>query len=548
MIVLRDLTKTFRLEGHSRTVADRINAVFPTGKAVALLGRNGAGKSTLLKLIAGTTTPTSGEVLSDGRVSFPVGLANSLHPDLSGAQNTRFVARIYGADSDALAAYVQDFAELGAHYDLPVRTYSSGMRGRLSFGINMGLEFDTYLVDEITAVGDVNFRRKSRTVFLDRMENAGAIFVSHNLGTVRDMCEAGAILEDGKLTYYDEVDEAIERYLFSIDTGRTAASAPVEEAGATGFPRGARMVFGLGVAHSRAEWVSDCMRRHRESLFAPAREPHYFDVRAGLNAKLLTRRLQTADRLGRGLAEAEPDQRARKIAQLADTAALLAIHAAPEDGPTRHAAYVGLLSGRRREHALICDFTPDYALVPAAELAEMAGIGAAKFVVVLRDPVDRFLAELWSDLTPAQRTAPPFETRLRRWLDRAGAGPPRPHGDYARLIADLDATVPPERVLYLAHETLGDAASLAPLWRFLDVRPLRPEAIPPDAHAGPPPWPAPPDDLRAALATAFADQYAAALPRLGMLPPGWTLPRDLERPDPPPRARVPAFVSVRARR
>lgn len=209
MIILRNLTKVFEINGSKKIVADNINAVFPSGVSVGLLGRNGAGKSTLLKVIAGTSAPTRGEVLSDGEISFPVGLASSMHPDMTGAQNTRFVARIYGADTEATMAFVADFAELGDHFFLPVRTYSSGMKSRLSFGINMALQFDTYLIDEITAAGDAAFREKSRQVFKERMKLASAIFVSHSTPTLRQFCEAGAVLENGHLTYYDNIEDAI---------------------------------------------------------------------------------------------------------------------------------------------------------------------------------------------------------------------------------------------------------------------------------------------------------------------------------------------------
>lgn len=221
MIVLRDLTKIFHFNGTTKVVADRINAVFPTGISVGLLGRNGAGKSTLLKVIAGTSAPTSGEVLSDGKISFPVGLASSMHPDMTGAQNTRFVARIYGAETDEMIRFVQHFAELGDHFNLPVRTYSSGMRSRLSFGINMALDFDTYLIDEITAAGDAAFREKSRRVFNARMGNAGAIFVSHAMGQMRDMCQAGAVLEAGQLTYYDDIEDAVAHHEENMLRART---------------------------------------------------------------------------------------------------------------------------------------------------------------------------------------------------------------------------------------------------------------------------------------------------------------------------------------
>jgi capsular polysaccharide transport system ATP-binding protein len=210
MIVLENLTKSFYMDGVRTTVADDVSVVFPTGKSVGLMGRNGAGKSTLLKILAGTTNPTSGRVLSDGSVSFPVGLASSMHPNLTGAQNVRFVARIYGVDTDALTKFVRDFADIGNHFFLPVRSYSSGMRGRITFGINMGLKFDTYLIDEVTAVGDAQFAEKSREVFLDRLNDSGAVFVSHSMGILRRMCTAGAVLEKGRLLYFDDLEEAIE--------------------------------------------------------------------------------------------------------------------------------------------------------------------------------------------------------------------------------------------------------------------------------------------------------------------------------------------------
>ena len=212
MITLRNLTKVFVLNGQRKTVLNRVNMDFPTGISVGLLGRNGAGKSTLLDLIAGTADATAGEVLSDGSISFPVGFAGSFHPDMTGAQNTRFVARIYGVDSDALIDYVADFAELGGHFHLPFRSYSSGMRSRLAFGVSMGLSFDTYLIDEITAVGDAQFKKKSQAVFADRMSRSGAIFVSHSPQTLRDMCQAGAVLENGVLTSHDRIDDAISHH------------------------------------------------------------------------------------------------------------------------------------------------------------------------------------------------------------------------------------------------------------------------------------------------------------------------------------------------
>ncbi|UXU75121.1 MULTISPECIES: ABC transporter ATP-binding protein [unclassified Paracoccus (in: a-proteobacteria)] len=209
MIRLQNLTKIYRLKGRTTVVADNINAVFPTGASVGLLGRNGAGKSSLLRMIAGTMSPSSGRVISDGTISWPVGFAGSFHGDLTGAQNVRFVARIYGVDTDELVAYVEDFAELGKHYHQPFSSYSSGMRSRLAMGTSMGIHFDTYLVDEVTSVGDADFRAKSQRVFADRMSRSSAVVVSHSMPMIRQMCTMGAVLDQGRLTVFDNIEDAI---------------------------------------------------------------------------------------------------------------------------------------------------------------------------------------------------------------------------------------------------------------------------------------------------------------------------------------------------
>lgn len=219
MIRFEHVTKTFRMEGKSKTVARDINAVFPSGQSVGLLGRNGAGKSTLLQMIAGTLEPTSGRITTTGTMSWPIGFAGSFHPELTGSQNTRFVARIYGVDGDELVDFVEDFAGLGVHFRLPFRTYSAGMRSRLAFGVSMGIPFDTYLIDEVTAVGDASFRERSDRLFKARMAGAGAVVVSHGMGQLRDLCDAGAVLEGGILTYHDRIEDAIAHHQRNMAKG-----------------------------------------------------------------------------------------------------------------------------------------------------------------------------------------------------------------------------------------------------------------------------------------------------------------------------------------
>jgi len=212
MIQFDQLSKGFWVRGEWQTVIDSLTVTLPTGSSLALLGGNGAGKSTLLALIAGTLRPDAGDVWSDGTVSWPIGFGGSFHRDLTGEQNVRFLARVYGVDTDELIDFVQDFAEIGRHFYMPLRSYSAGMRSRLNFGVSMGIPFDTYLVDEVTAVGDQRFRQKSRAVFADRMAHSSAILVSHNLEELREFCDAAVILDAGTLQVFDDLEAGIERH------------------------------------------------------------------------------------------------------------------------------------------------------------------------------------------------------------------------------------------------------------------------------------------------------------------------------------------------
>jgi len=212
MIALQNLSKTFVAHGVHKVVANDISFTFPDHEAVGLLGRNGAGKSSLLQMIAGVIDPDAGEIISDGRISWPVGFQGSFHPDLSGAENARFVARLYGVDTRGMEAFVQDFAELGDHFHLPFRSYSSGMRARLAFAVSMAVPFDTYLIDEVTSVGDAAFRSKSEAMLHRRLEHSGAIVVSHSMDLLRRICQSGLVLENGRTFFYARIERAIEHH------------------------------------------------------------------------------------------------------------------------------------------------------------------------------------------------------------------------------------------------------------------------------------------------------------------------------------------------
>lgn len=219
MIEFHNVSKFYPTPHGRKTVLDRLDLVLPTGAKVGVLGRNGAGKSTLLGMVAGTTRPDTGRIVRPASISWPLGFGGTSNADLTGAQNVRFVARIYGMDTDALVDYVKDFAELGDFMDMPVRTYSSGMKARLTFGMSMGIAFDCYLVDELTAVGDSRFKKKSLTVFRTRLKDAGLLMVSHSINTIRTYCTSGLVLEGGHATYYEDVAEAVDVHEGNMQRG-----------------------------------------------------------------------------------------------------------------------------------------------------------------------------------------------------------------------------------------------------------------------------------------------------------------------------------------
>jgi capsular polysaccharide transport system ATP-binding protein len=213
MIALDAVSKTYRTrQGGRRVVLDAVSAAFPDGRNFGVLGANGAGKSTLIRLLAGSEMPDRGRIRREGRVSFPLGYGGTFHGALSGRENVAFIARIYGAALRHSIDYAADFAELGGYFDMPVNTYSAGMRARLAFGACLAIEFDTYLIDEVTEIGDERFRRKCALVFRERMRRSDIILVTHNTRTIRQYCDRGAILADGELRLYDDVAGALEDY------------------------------------------------------------------------------------------------------------------------------------------------------------------------------------------------------------------------------------------------------------------------------------------------------------------------------------------------
>ena len=165
-----------------------------------------------MRIIGGAEAPDSGKVIRTSKVSWPIGFSGCFHGSLTGRENLRFVSRIYGADIKAVTEYVEDFAELGKYLDMPVKTYSSGMRSKLAFGLSMAIQFDFYLIDEAFSVGDATFRKKASEEIKKRTSSATLIFVSHSMAAVKQSCVCGAVLYGGELSYYPELTDAIQHY------------------------------------------------------------------------------------------------------------------------------------------------------------------------------------------------------------------------------------------------------------------------------------------------------------------------------------------------
>lgn len=212
MLRLTSVRKTFVERGLVREVLRGVDATFRVGDTVGILGRNGAGKSTLMRILAGVEKPTSGLVERRMSVSWPLGYSGGVHGSLTGADNARFIARVYGRPAQWTVDFVRDFAELDVEMNAQVKTYSSGMRSRLSFALSLAVDFDCYLLDEVTSAGDARFNAKCQQALLSRRRRSALILVSHNAETVRTFCRYAAVLNGGRLFFHENMDEAFLAY------------------------------------------------------------------------------------------------------------------------------------------------------------------------------------------------------------------------------------------------------------------------------------------------------------------------------------------------
>ncbi len=214
MIELKNVTKYFRTNAGRKYILKDVTLTLPDGN-IGILGRNGAGKSTLMRMLGMIEFPNEGSISSPNTFSWPLGLGGGFVGSMTGKANVKFVCNLYGKSKEEtreIIRYVQDFSELGDYFDMPIKTYSSGMKGRLGFGLSPAFDFDYMIIDETLSVGDARFKTKAKEALKKKIENCHVILVSHDMKTLSEMCQTGLLVHGGQLYFFEDINEGIKRY------------------------------------------------------------------------------------------------------------------------------------------------------------------------------------------------------------------------------------------------------------------------------------------------------------------------------------------------
>ena len=213
MIEFLNVSKSFATGRGRKVILDRASFRVEIGNSLGILARNGTGKTTIINMMAGLEKPDEGVVNRTSRISFPLGFMGGVVSKHSATENSRYIARLYGLDPDYVESFCRWLCDMEQYFDMPLGTYSSGMRGRFNFALMLALEFDIYLIDEgMPSTTDVEFNRKAGGVLRERLANATVIVVSHQPATLEKFCQSAAVLRNGQLYMFETLEEAKRLY------------------------------------------------------------------------------------------------------------------------------------------------------------------------------------------------------------------------------------------------------------------------------------------------------------------------------------------------
>lgn len=213
MIEFQNVSKSFWTGKERKVILDQASFRIELGHSMGLLARNGTGKTTIINMMAGLEHPDEGEIVRTSRISFPLGFMGGVNPSHSAAENCRYIARLYSLDPDYVEAFCRYLVDLKEYFDMPLNTYSSGMKARFTFALLLALEFDIYLIDEgMPGTTDAAFNRKAGTILQERLSTATVVIVSHNPDILAKYCRSGAVLSNGRLHFFDTLEEATQMY------------------------------------------------------------------------------------------------------------------------------------------------------------------------------------------------------------------------------------------------------------------------------------------------------------------------------------------------
>jgi capsular polysaccharide transport system ATP-binding protein len=213
MIAFEEVSKSFATNRGRKVILDRASFRIEPGNSLGILARNGAGKTTIINMIAGLEKPDEGRIIRDARISFPLGFMGGLVTRHTATENARYIARLYSLDPDYVETFCRWMAGIGDYFDMPVGTYSQGMRARFSFSLMLALEFDYYLIDEgMPNTTDVEFNKRAGAMLRDRLKNATVVIVSHQAGTLEKFARSAAVLHSGQIYMFETLEEAKRLY------------------------------------------------------------------------------------------------------------------------------------------------------------------------------------------------------------------------------------------------------------------------------------------------------------------------------------------------